>query len=409
MDDIEKDVATIQQIEAIPAILKAVAKATDMGYVTVARVTETRWIACQVLDLIDFGLAAGSELPIKTTFCSKVRASGEDVVIDDVADDPTYVNHQTPAMYGFKSYISVPIVLQSGEFFGTLCAIDPKPHRPSESVDMMRLFAELISFHLDAIQRIQETEDDLQLANAELDNSRIDLAASQASLLDAQSGAELREQFIAVLGHDLRNPLAAIEGGRRILEKAHDDPKSVRVLRLMSESVNRMSGLINDVMDFARGRMGSGISLTPEKTRLEPVLAQVVNEIKTAYPERQIQIQFDLDEPVQVDKARMAQMFSNLLANAVTHGDAEKPILVEAALADGQLRLAVANGGEPILPAAMDRLFQPFYRGEVRPSMQGLGLGLYIANQIAVAHGGSLSVVSDSTETRFTFQLATQH
>jgi signal transduction histidine kinase len=406
VEDIEKDVAAIRQIEAIPAILEVAAKVTRMGYVVVTRVTETRWVACAVLDNIDFGLEAGGELPVRTTLCSEVRVARQEVVIDDVSADPVYANHHTPAIYGLQSYISIPIILKNGDFFGTLCAIDPAPHKPSEAVGMFRLFAQLIAFHLDAAKSLQDSRDHLRLATTERDSSRASLAASEQNLMDSQAGSELREQFVAVLGHDLRNPLAAIEGGRRLLEKEHVDPKSARILRLMGESVRRMSGLIDNVMDFARGRLGNGIGIERvHGTRIEPLLAQVINEIKTAHPAREISIQFDLDQPVDVDHARIAQMFSNLLGNAVTHGAEDQPIEVRATVVSGQFELSVANGGDPIPPAAMERLFQPFYRGEVRPSMQGLGLGLYIASQIAQAHGGRIDVTSDASETRFVFRM----
>ncbi|NGP17743.1 GAF domain-containing sensor histidine kinase [Devosia aurantiaca] len=406
MDEILDDVAAIQRIPAIPVILQVLAKATGMGFLVVARVTADRWIACSVLDTIDFGLKAGDELPIATTLCQDVKNLRGSVVIDEVASDPVYASHHTPAIYGLQSYIAVPITLPDGSIFGTLCAIDPKPKKPSEALEMFRLFADLISFHLDASRELDQSRSDLTQANADLDNSRFDLATSQASLLDAENAAELREQFIAVLGHDLRNPLAAIEGGRRVLAGQVTDSKSERVLRLMSESVLRMSGLIDNVLDFARGRLGGGIHVdrSPD-AKAETILAQVINEIKAAHPDRQIVTRFDITKPVAVDHARMAQMFSNLLGNAITHGTVSAPIVVTATTAADDFELTISNGGDPISPEAMKRLFQPFYRGEVRPSMQGLGLGLYIASQIAKAHGGMLEVHSDEEQTRFTFRM----
>ena len=222
----------------------------------------------------------------------------------------------------------------------------------------------------------------------------------------AVQDADLREQFIAVLGHDLRNPLAGLAGGVNVLSKAHNDPKSVRVLRLMSESIKRMEGLIDNLMDFARGRLGGGIAIERSSgERIEPTLAQVVNEMRAGHPDRAIEMRFDIAHVIDVDHARIAQMFSNLLGNAITHGSEDRPIVVEATVADGNFALSVANGGEPIPQLALERLFQPFYRGEVRPSMQGLGLGLYIASQIAEAHGGHIDVASDLAETKFTFRM----
>jgi GAF domain-containing protein len=115
----------------IIAILEEVCRATGMGFAAVARVTEERWIACQVLDRIEFGLNPGDELQIKTTICNDIRQSGCRVIIDHVALDEQWRTHPVPRMYGFKSYASLPVVLADGSFFGTLCAIDPEPRRVS--------------------------------------------------------------------------------------------------------------------------------------------------------------------------------------------------------------------------------------------------------------------------------------
>jgi sigma-B regulation protein RsbU (phosphoserine phosphatase) len=98
-------------------------------------------------------------------------------------------------------------------------------------------------------------------------------------------------------------------------------------------------------------------------------------------------------------------MVSNLLGNALTHGAPDEPIRIHAAIDGAELELWIANRGQPIAPATMERLFQPFFRGEVRPSQQGLGLGLHIASEIAKAHGGRIEVASTSAEIRFTFQM----
>lgn len=385
--DFQNDIDAVQKIAAVPTILDVVCRATGMGFAAVARVTEDRWIACQVLDNIHFGLPPGGELKVETTLCHEIRQHRHVVAIDNVAADPTYSSHHTPQIYGLQSYISVPIVLPDGSFFGTLCAIDPNPHEVNnpQIIGTFTLFAELIAYHLDAEDRINIAE---------------------TKVVDGQTFSDLREQFIAVLGHDLRNPLAGLEGGRRMLSTMHDDPKSVRILRLMGESVSRMSGLIDNLMDFARGRLGGGIGLQRvADQRLEPLLTQIVNEIKAGHPERDIQMHLDLPHGVDVDQARIGQMFSNLLGNAITHGAQDQPIVVKAAITEDSLILSVANGGQPIPEAAMGRLFQPFHRGDGKKRFQGLGLGLYIASQIAEAHGGIIEAKSNTEETRFTFAM----
>jgi sigma-B regulation protein RsbU (phosphoserine phosphatase) len=112
-----------------------------------------------------------------------------------------------------------------------------------------------------------------------------------------------------------------------------------------------------------------------------------------------------LDRPIRCDGARIAQLLSNLLANALMHGAAEAPIEVRASSRTGIFELSVANRGEPIPPDTMTRLFQPFFRAPGRSAHQGLGLGLYIASEIARAHGGTLSVESTPAATRFSFKM----
>ncbi|KMO41486.1 PAS domain-containing protein [Methylobacterium aquaticum] len=154
--EIQADVLAVEGIAAVPLILDVVCRTTGMGFAAVARVTEDRWVACSVRDGIGFGLRPGGELPLATTICNEIRGSGTEVVIDHVAEDPAFRCHPTPALYGFQSYASMPIRLPDGSFFGTLCAIDPRPARVSDPgvVGMFRSFAELIGFHVDAHRRL---------------------------------------------------------------------------------------------------------------------------------------------------------------------------------------------------------------------------------------------------------------
>ncbi|MDP1910051.1 MAG: GAF domain-containing protein, partial [Hyphomicrobium sp.] len=153
---LQDDVALISGIDAVPTILEVCCRTTGMGFAAVARVTEDRWVACAVRDEISFGLKPGSELKVETTICDAIRAGGKAIVIDHVAEDQDFCGHPTPALYGFQSYISMPIFRRDGSFFGTLCAIDPRPAKLKNPsiIGMFKLFAELISFHVDAQERL---------------------------------------------------------------------------------------------------------------------------------------------------------------------------------------------------------------------------------------------------------------
>jgi signal transduction histidine kinase len=387
MDDFSQDIAAVQSIKAIPTILDILCRTTGMRFAAVARVTEERWIACEVRDALAFGLKPGGELKVETTICHEIRHSGQAVIIDHVAEDPAYSAHHTPAIYGLQSYISVPIRLGDGSFFGTLCAIDTEPRRLNtpEIVTMFEMFADVIGFQLSALDRVN---------------------LSEASLANERTAAALREQFIAVLGHDLRNPLAAIDGGMQLLRGQPLNDRSKAIVDMVQNSVNRMAGLIDNVMDFARGRLGGGLTLTRDADEsLEPVLRQVLIETQASAPHRQFEARFAVTSPVNCDRRRIGQLVSNLLGNAVTHGVAETPVRMDARTYDGVFELFVSNAGEPIPPQILGSIFEPFSRGSHRPNLQGLGLGLYISHKIATAHGGTLDVVSTPEETRFTFRM----
>jgi GAF domain-containing protein len=274
----EQDIAAVSSIKAIPTILDIVCRTTGMRFAAVARVTEDRWIACGVRDDINFGLKPGGELKVETTICHEIRQSGEPVIIDHVSEDANYACHHTPQIYGLQSYIAMPIRLTDGSFFGTLCAIDPEPHRlkTPETIQMFEMFAEVIGFQLSATR----------------------------NLLDERNASALREQFIAVLGHDLRNPLASIVGGVSLLRKETLSERGTQILGMMHGSVVRMSALIDNVLDFARGRLGGGFALTREAgVDLEPILRQVVNELRVGAPGRAIETDFVLPDRVNCDPA----------------------------------------------------------------------------------------------------------
>ena len=384
-NDYGADIKSVQRIDAVPVILDVVCQTTGMGFAAIARVTEDRWVACATRDEINFGLGPGGELDVKTTICDEIRQSRTPVIIDDVRADPGYCSHATPAQYGFRSYISMPIFHADGSFFGTLCAIDPNPAQVSKpgTVGMFRLFANLIGLHLDSEDR---------------------LAASEQTIARHQVSQDVRDQFIAVLGHDLRNPLASIDAGMKLLERTTLDDKSKGTVTLVRKSVRRMFELVDNVLDLARGRLGEGMTVTKSTgVPLRPALQHIVDEAKSSNPGRQILSEFHLDQPVNCDPSRIGQMLSNLVANAIAHGSPDGPVKVIAQSGADNFQLEVSNTGEAIPPEVQLHLFQPFSGAAGGKRREGLGLGLYICAEIARAHAGELKVRSDASETRFVF------
>ncbi|HEY4202499.1 MAG TPA: PAS domain-containing sensor histidine kinase [Devosiaceae bacterium] len=345
----------------------------------------------------------GRIVRVNRTLCDWLGMRAEDLLgkrfldLLNVAGRMFYETHFAPLlrMQGFFHEVALDFVIPTG---GRLPVIANATEKHDE--DGRLLFTRIALFK--APQRRQYERD---LVDAKKQVQELN-ATLETRIAEAVQMGEVREQFIAVLGHDLRNPLAAIDSGANVLLREGWTERTPRVLRLMKNSTQRMQGLIDNILDLARARLGGGIQLQIDAARpLAPTLIQVIDEIRTNVPDRKFEIRLELETPVGVDHARIAQMFSNLLGNAVTHGAEEIPISVTAQTSGDVFTLSVANGGEPIPPELMAHLFQPFYRGDVRASLQGLGLGLYIASEIARAHGGRIDVVSDLEATRFTFTM----
>jgi signal transduction histidine kinase len=382
------DIAAITRLSTVPTLLRVVCQTTGMGFAAIARVTGDAWTVCAVHDEIDFGLKPGGRLDVHTTLCKESRAAREPIVIDHASRDPEYFEHHAPRLHNVESYISVPIVLPGGDYFGNLCAISPQPAKVSDPkvVSMFTLFAELIALQL---EREREHR------------------AAESALQTERATAELREQFIAVLGHDLRNPLMAVSATAEVMETKAPNVDIASMARRIQAATKRMSHLIDDVMDFARGRLGAGMGMSlARETGLAQAFAEVVAECRQAHPGRAIAEHYALNGSVTCDRIRVQQLLSNLVANALLHGAHDHPVVVEAVIDDGMLVISVRNQGKPILAGDLENVFQPYWRDPRHRTRGGLGLGLYICCEIARAHSGTISVTSDAEDgTCFTARL----
>lgn len=347
-----------------------------MGFGAVARVDDDSWTACAVLDRINFGLKPGGQLDVNSTLCIESRAAREPVAFDHASMHPVYCKHHTPRLYSIESYISVPIVKSDGTYFGNLCAIDPAPHVVSDprTIAMFQGFADLIAYTL-------EVEDKQ--------------SATEIALLDATSTAELRDQFIAVLGHDLRNPLSTLNALGELFYRKASDPDIKQAAERIRTTTKRMGLLIEDVMDFARGRMGEGIDVSlSEVPDLGMALNDVVAEVRASHQARVIEADVRVVGGVYANRSRLQQLLSNLLGNAMSHGATDKPVEVAAWTKDGWFVLSVKNQGRPIPAGSLSKIFQPYWRPAESKGRGGLGLGLHICSLIVKSHGGSLQVTS---------------
>jgi signal transduction histidine kinase len=371
----------------VPGLLRMLCDFTGLGFAAVAEVSGDAWTACAVEDRAGFGLAPGSVLPLDTVLCRESKALGAPVAVDHVSRDPRYRDHPGPKAYGIESYLTVPILRADGSHFGNLCAVGRGPAQVSNArtVGMFESVARMIGQQLD---------------NDEL------LERAGAEIARQQETAALREEFIAVLGHDLRNPLAAVAFSAALLE-GQPEAANRTIGRRLRQSVHRMQGLIDNVMDLARVRLGSGLGLEIRSAEvLADQLRAVVDEARAAHPGIRIDARIDIDAPVACDPARIQQLVSNLLGNACHHGDGSLPVAFDARIAQGMLELSVANAGGGIAAQDLPKIFEPYWRPASSAPGAGLGLGLYICAEIAKAHGGTVGAASDAVEgTRFTARI----
>jgi PAS domain S-box-containing protein len=231
---------------------------------------------------------------------------------------------------------------------------------------------------------------------------------SSTDIDDRRRNEDFKEKFVGILGHDLRDPLQTVLATARLLASRPDTSAELRKrLDRIETSGVRMQRMIEQLLDLTRARLAGGIpvELTPAPVDLGPLVTKIVDEVRGAQPQVAIEVVVQGDCAARIDPDRFEQVISNLVGNAVTHGDG-RGVLVSLASRSDEVVFAVHNGGRPIAPEMVPLLFSPFSRVEKAAGRSaGLGLGLYISERIVDAHGGHLAVESDGSGTQFEVRL----
>jgi signal transduction histidine kinase len=235
-------------------------------------------------------------------------------------------------------------------------------------------------------------------------NEAIDQALAESVARYAHLVRQSENMFLAILGHDLRNPLGTVITGATFIMRATDVPsKYVLAATRIFNSGQRMSKLIADLIDFTRTHLGAGIPIKPKKMNLAEVCMNVVEELRTSHPERIIDFDSISREDVFGDDGRLAQVLSNLIGNALQYGARHEPIGVRISSTEQEVSVAVNNKG-PFIPAKkLGSVFDPLVRLAVNGNLDdvretSLGIGLFIAREIVNAHKGSIAVESNETD-----------
>ncbi len=268
-----------------------------------------------------------------------------------------------------ESFLGVPLVV-AGAIKGILIVIRPTPSTGTEQDEWV----------LSALA---------DQAAAALEKTRLDEIG------------EFREQLIGIVGHDLRNPLSTILlAAHVLLQREGLGEKDTEVARRIARSAHLAVGLIDQLLDLTRSRLGGGIPIHPKRLDMHEVCRQLVEETELAHSERPLRVDFNGDLIGMWDRDRIYQLLANLVGNAVQHGEPRSPIDLRINGGKTEVAIEVANRGEPIPAATLPYIFDAFRKGRSRlPSRtEGLGLGLFIAQQIARSHGGSITATSSESD-----------
>jgi hypothetical protein len=252
--------------------------------------------------------------------------------------------------------------------------------------------------------------EDLTRFNESIDQSLTKAVSSYTKRVD-----QSRDLFLAILSHDLRNPLNSIAMSAALLPQLpNSNPESTQTASQISSSVSLMARMIGDLLDYTRTRLGAGMPVLAAPMDLGTLCQAVFDEYRSGFPNRVIRFESDGNCTGSWDSDRLRQMISNLLGNAVQHGATDSPIVMKLIGEPSDVVFVVHNGGPPISPGELPKIFEPLMRGSSsgkpkanRPG--SIGLGLYIAREIALSHGGTIDVTSTQEEgTSFTVRLPRQ-
>jgi signal transduction histidine kinase len=238
-----------------------------------------------------------------------------------------------------------------------------------------------------------------------------DVTAERAISAERERIAEFQHQMLGIVGHDLRNPLGAMVAGIALLDAAIEGTPAAAVVRRIESSTHRMTRIVEQLLDMTRARLGQGIPIEPRDIQLLSILRAAVDELSLAYPKNR----FELVDPIEVegrwDPDRLAQVVSNLLGNAAQYGRKDAPVTIRLERGDSTVAITVTNAirDQPIPRDQLAVMFDPYRRGRGSEHRRGgLGLGLYIVQQIVQSHGGTIEVESTMAGTAFRVVLPVQ-
>jgi sigma-B regulation protein RsbU (phosphoserine phosphatase) len=361
------------------------------------------------LDAVPCGLLRtdenGAILRANRTFCEWVGRSADELSrlrLQDLLTMGGRIFHQTHWMPLLQMQGSIAEVkLDFVQRTGATVPVMLNARRHVEAGQVVDDVAAFVARDRDRFER------ELVLARRRLEEA---VAESTRLHEEAKDRALVSEQMMAIVSHDLRNPLQTIHMGVLLLKRGELAPRQVEVLDRIARATDRSHRLIADLLDFTAARLGKGITVHPQPIALHASVAEVVDDLQQAYPGRELLHEASGEGACAADPDRLAQLVGNLVANAMAYGDPQQPVTVRSTIGGNRFRLEVHNRGTPIPAHLQPTVFQPMVRGDSDGSAsRSVGLGLFIVSEIAKAHGGEVALAStaeDGTTFRATFPRA---
>lgn len=365
----------------LSGVLNLIRRSTGMRLVALLREGVPGGTVLQCRDDLDIGLSPGDTLLLDSPRAAKLDRP-EELAIQDGLEGKHRVGAASASRpREFAVCFAYPVRRRDGSVFGCLCGFDPEPQSldATETEELLAPLAELIAFHL-------------------------------AERSDAETAKQTRdiEKFISVLSHDLRSPLGVIQTCGHLVSRQDLPEAATQHLQLISHCSARMLDMIRKLQQFARCTLGEGfeLRLSSDRTALVDSLEQTNVEFRKRQGDERLRWRESISEPVTCDLFRIRRLYELLLDNAVQHGPDGVTIEAEASTREGHFLLSVSNAGDPIDEAQRATLFEPFTTTRGRDG-DSLGLGLFLAAEIARAHGATLEVDHRDGKNIFSLSLPT--
>jgi phosphoserine phosphatase RsbU/P len=342
----------------------------------------------------------GTICRVNATFCSWTGRSAEDLVdrlrladLLTVGGRLFLQTHWAPlmAMQGSVAEVKLEVLHSDGRRLPML--LNALRHASDDGAPVYHSIAAVIVNERHLYEReLLAARQKAESALALLSDSEQALRAAQA---EAASRARFAEQMVGIVSHDLRNPLSAVLMSAYALGRTELSPLQTRAVSRIVSASNRSQRLIADLLDFTQVRLGRGLAVERKDIDLHGLVARACDELRTAFPARQLRHARAGEGPCTGDADRLTQLLGNLVGNAFSYGAPDQPVTVTSEVLPTAYRITVHNHGAPIPAALLNRLFEPMSRGDDEDVSGGVGLGLFIVREIALAHGGEVGVASD--------------